>query len=331
LYKFIIVLFLIFNLQAKESYNLGEGVQVGSLPLYLGGYLSLEYQKREHVKNYQVDEIAFLMYGTKEKFSYLLELEYNDLYTRTETKTENISSTESDTQLHLERVYLDYNYNENYKLRIGKYNSPVGFWNLLPINIFRDTSSSPISTEIIYPEFTTGLNLSYSSYKDSEIQIDVMLQQSEGLEEYYNNYNLDSHYALGFTYAKDYYTLKLNTGYFHKHESSATNRNLYYALISAKYETEDYKLLTEVGSQKSKEHFTTRYAAYIQGSYNFTYQHTAILRVESYENTSIDFQNDIAILGYTYRPLYPVAIKTEIQLHSNHDDSNFLCSLSVLF
>ena len=323
---FIFLVFLL-TLQADEDYQLGEGTQVGSLPLYIGGYLSLDYQNMAHLQRYRIDDLAFLAYGAYDKFSYIVELEYKEFYIK--TNDNGVRTTTTDSKLYVERLYLDYNLDENYIFRAGKYNSPIGFWNLLPINVLRETTSNPVSSYIIYPKFTTGLDLSYVLYEEGELKLDIMLQNNNDVSNGYNNYKIDKHYGFGISYEVDEYTVKFNGGYFKK--TDGKKENLYYALISAKYESDNYQFLTEVGTQKYNSNYTTDYAGYIQGLYRFTQHHIGIIRVESYDDNVNNLVDDIAIVGYTYRPIYPIAIKTEYQFHSKSKLNQFLFSFSVLF
>jgi hypothetical protein len=329
LQKIVIALLLAFCLHAEGEYELGKGVQVASLPLYLGGYFSLDYRNMDEEQRYRADDIALLGYGNYEKFSYMAEFEYKSFYVQ--TKTPDHESVEKDTTLHTERLYIDYNYDENYLLRVGKYNSPIGFWNLLPVNVLRQTTSNPISTDIIFPKFTTGLGASYTAYGEGELHVDLMVQNNEDLDNKYNNYKINEHYGVNVLYEKNEVSLKVNAGYFHKIEAVAQPDNLYYYLLSAKYDTEKYQLLAELGSQYSKEKTTTPYAGYIQGLYRFTEQHIGSIRVEAYEDNVMNKKDEMAVVAYTYRPLYPVAIKSEYQFHSLSEQNQFLFSLSVLF
>ncbi|DAB30129.1 MAG TPA: hypothetical protein CFH84_05705 [Sulfurimonas sp. UBA12504] len=329
MYKFILLFLLAFSLYAEDEYELGKGVQVASLPFYLGAYFSADYRHMDKEDRYRLNDLALLGYGNYEKFSYMAEFEYKILYSYTQTQHEE--SIEKDLALHTERLYLDYNYNENYLLRVGKYNSPIGFWNLLPINVLRQTTSHPISTDILFPKFTTGLGGSYTSYHDCELHIDFMLQHNADIDNIYNNYKIDEHYGITFLYEKENYALKANAGYFHKLETLSSPQNLYYYLLSAKYESETYELLAEAGSQYSQNAATTPYAAYIQGLYRFTQQHIGSVRLESYKDNMTNRDDSISVFAYTYRPIYPVAFKSEYQIHSISQQNQFLFSISVLF
>ena len=326
----IIIFALLFSLHAEEnSYELGKGVQIASLPIYVGGYFSLDYRNMGNENRYRADDLAVLAYGSYNKLSYMAELEYKSFYVQ--TYKSDTSSIQRDTKIHYERIYVDYTFDENYIFRIGKYNSPIGFWNLLLVNVLRQTTSSPISTGIIFPKFTTGLGVTYSSFNEAELEVNFMLQKGEDIDDEYNNYKIDEHYAFGISYEKDDYSLKLNAGYFNTIEGKLINDKLYYFLVSAKYDTLNYQIMSEIGHQQSKNKITTPYAGYIQGLYRFTEQHTGVFRVESYEDKLNDKNDDIAIIGYTYRPSYPVAIKSEYQFHSLSKENRLLFSFSVLF
>ncbi|MDP2893773.1 MAG: hypothetical protein Q8N78_05330, partial [Sulfurimonas sp.] len=317
------------SLQADEEHQLGKGVQVGSLPFYVGGYFSLDYKHTDDIDRYRIDDLAVLGYGNYEKFSYMAEFEFKEMYV--ETHKNGVKDSTNSDKLYIERLYVDYNLNENYMFRVGKYNSPIGFWNLLPVNVLRETTSNPMSTSIIFPKFTTGLGSSYMSYGDGELKADVMLQHNNDIDDEYNNYKIDEHYGFGISYERDDYTLKLNGGYFHNLNNYIVQDNLYYFLLSAKYDSDKYQILSEVGSQKSKNDYTTDYALYVQGLYRFSEQHIGVIRIESYDDNLNATDDDMLIFGYTYRPLYPIAIKSEYQFHSQSNQNQFLFSFSVLF
>ena len=329
--KIVVLLTLLLSLlygENEDEYELGNGIQVGSLPLYVGGYFSVDYKHMDDYNRYRVDDLALLAYGNYDKFSYLVELEFKEFYSYSiKSDSKDISR---DKKLYTERVYLDYNLDENYMFRVGKYNSPIGFWNLLPINVLRETTSNPMSSYILYPKFTTGMSASYSSYSEGELKIDLILQHNNDIDAEYNNYSIDEHYAFGLSYEENEYTYKLNGGYFHSVDDTY-DENLYYFLLSAKYETDTYQLQAEVGTQRDKNIFTTKYAGYLQGTYSFTPQHMGILRLESYDNELLGLVDSSAVVAYTYRPLYPIALKSEYQFHKIKEENKFLFSFSVLF
>lgn len=331
--RFAVLITLLFYLLAygeEDSYQPGEGVQVASLPLYIGGYFSMDYQQHENLKQLRLDDLALLAYGDAGTFSYLAEIEASDAFIKN-WQPENNTST--DSRFHAERLYLSYDFKDDNTLKAGKFNSPVGFWNLTPINVLRDTTSSPVSTEILFPKYTSGLGLTHHVYTASENSINLMLQQTRDIDalfnsdDVYNNFDIDRHYGLGLIHVEEAWSYQFNTGYFR----TMTNESLYYLMASICYESEAFKFLSEIGSQHDDDGFTVPYAGYVQGVYRLTSQHSAILRLEAYKDDTRRIKELFSVLGYTYRPIYPVALKIEYQSHSIHREDQFLTSFSVLF
>ncbi len=328
---FFLLLITLLKAEEQSSYQLGEGVQLGSLPLYLGGYFSLDYKSaKKEYRHYRLDDVAFLMYGEHEKFSYLAELEFKEFYTY--IKEDNQSArTEKNTHLHLERLFVDYSYDDTSTFRLGKYNTPIGYWNLLPINILRDTTSSPKVTTILFPRFSTGVGYKHEVFgRLSEHTLNIIAQYNDDFDKTYNNYNVDSHFGVGYRFDKDAFSFKVDGGYFHL-KPTQPNQDRYYLLLATKYENEQYKITAEVGRQQSSNKATTPYALYIQGLYHIAQKHSLIVRYEAYKENIGGSKDSFGVFGYTYRPLYPVAIKAEYQLHDTSINDQFLFSFSVLF
>jgi len=200
----------------------------------------------------------------------------------------------------------------------------------MPINVLRATTSSPVSNDIIFPNYTTGFDLSYSAFEEDEIRLDMILQDNTPIDDEYNNYDIDKHYALGFSYAKNDVTLKLNGGYFSKRDRHVGVDDFTYALVSGKYEKDDYQVLAEVGIQRSKDS-DHNYAGYLQGLYRFSEKHIGIIRLESYKDELQNRNDNMVIFGYTFRPFPSMALKSEYQQHTKNNENQFIFSFSVLF
>jgi len=332
------ILLLLHSVLAAEyeessDYVLGEGMQVGNIPLYIGGYLSADYTNIQDAGLHQLrlDDLAFLAYGSSNKFSYMAELEFKEFYVK--QWSHGTTHTQKNTKLHTERLYIDYNYSENFVVRGGKFNSPIGYWNMIPINVLRDTSSNPLVNSMIYPKYTTGLDLSYTSFGDTEIKVDMLVQNNKDFDDDYNNLKVDKHYSLGVEYTDNDLSLKYNGGYFHTVDPLVTDTNLYYSLLALKYDTDMYKIMGELGTQFNKNHTVVPYSGYIEALYRITPKHLPTIRFETYESKHFrQIQKDnFLVLGYTYRPVYPVALKAEYQIHQEDAKNKTLFSISVLF
>lgn len=331
--RFIFFIFLLFStlLRAEESeYQLGQGIQIDGLPLYLGGYFSIEYgHEYDNKRSLSLDELAVMAYGEYNNYTYLLEIEAANVYNEVfgDETSEGVNK-----EIHIERLFVNYDFNENYGLKLGKFNSPIGFWNRIPINVLRDTSSNPRITELLFPRFTTGADFLYKTENDYEVAIDTIIQGGKDLDsafntEIYNNFDLDSNYGFGVSLQNDTWSYQFNTGYFHL----TSDQKYYYLLGAIKYEQDNFKIQSEFGTQFNEKGTTIPYIGYLQGSYIFKENHQAILRLEAYENKLTDIKDDFAVIGYTYRPIYPIAVKGEYQWHSLHEENKMIFSISVLF
>lgn len=323
--SFLFVVFFYFTLLAQENYELGHGYELKESLLYVGGYISADYRKMDEQSRVRIDDIAFLAYGRKDNFSYMLELEFKELYKR--IKDKGVVTTTEDHKLYVEKVYLDYRIDDTHVARLGKFNSPIGFWNLVPVNVLRETTSNPYTSQILFPRFTTGLTFKASYFKESLLEFDVLVQHNASIAHEYNNYEQNRHYGLGVLHEKGDISIKLNGGYFK--EEMQRDESYSYLLLSAKYESDSFQVQAESGAQKYSN--LKNYASYLQGLYRFNENHAGVLRVESYKDARSKISDSMGILGYVYRPTYPVSFKIEYQQHKRNIQNQVMVSFSVLF
>lgn len=279
-----------------------------------------------------LDDIALLAYGgLTDKLSYLVEIEaknfaVKDLYN---------NSSQYNTTFHIERAYLDYKYSEHLNLKMGKFITPIGEWNLNQINVLRDTTSNPIYSEEIFPKFTTGIMFYGHLWFDDTINYSLFVQQSKDFDKNSNNIETDDYYGVELKKHFDDIVIGINIGQFEYEKID--EMTLYYG-ASLKYEKSAIQILAEYSIAKYKYNFGTdkgkeydKYAYYIQGRYRVNRSHYIIARYEGVDDKHFNRHEDIAIMGYNYRPIYPVSIKGEYQFNSDKIKSRFLVSLSILF
>lgn len=321
---YILVSSLLYG--GESTYRLGSGIQVGSLPLYAGGYISLAYESKvDEVSELAIDDMALMLYGEEDRVSYLVEMESEDVYRHSDTISTN-------TILHIERLYLGYEFDDMYDIKIGKYNSAIGFWNINPINVLRDTTSSPIITDIIFPKFTNGLEVNYHSQGDKEYQISMVIQENRDIDtlmhdDIYNNFNIDRYYGIGVYLQDESWSYRFNGGYF----ETLDDLSLLYMVAAFSYSDDKSKLIGEIGMQFGEDGIKIPYAGYLQYSYALDQKHEAILRVESYRDLEREKRDSFIVAGYTYRPMAPIALKGEYQWHTIERENRFLISASILF
>lgn len=312
-----------------EGYRLGEGVQLGETPVYLGGYFSLDYwHNLKGTSELQLEGASIMLYGGKEAWSFMVETEFSDVYRR---RFGFNSETTSDLTPHAERVYVRYEPSEHFQATVGKFNTPVGYWNLMPINVLRDTTSSPRIVSLIFPRFTTGVDLSVS---EGVFSFNVLGQATPDLDtafnddEPYNNFDIEKQVGLGVRTNLSLWSFGVNAG---GYEERIEEEKWGYLYASAEYRTEKTHVMAETGYRRNEKNIRSNFGAYIQGTRLIVPRHYAVARLE-YTTEFVERSEDsIAVFGYTYRPLYPIAFKGEYQFHSRENEDQLIVSFSMLF
>ncbi len=312
-----------------EGYEIGHGAEIND-KLHMGGYLSAEYKSSDIQDELELDDVALLLYGNlSSSFSYLLELEASPFYS-IDFKDD---TTTIDTKFHYERVYVDYRYSELLNIRVGKQITPIGYWNLEPINVLRDTSSSPLYSYIMFPKLLTGLDL--YGYLDDEYSVSyhLFVQNSKDLDEEYTNIKTD--YFIGVSLRYEVSDSLQFGGSAGRYKTIDDPKNINFVQINIKYDNDPWVVQSEVAYNDIEYTVDgdndSRLSGYIQTKYNINNHHALIARYEYMDSGREDIVDHIAVIGYSYRPIYALSIKTEYQLNSDSDLNRAIVSLSVLF
>jgi len=323
----IILLLLFLTRLFAEEYELGEGIKVPHLPLYIGGYATVDYlQRADDYHRFRVDDLALLGYGNVDRLSYMAEIEIKEGYVKEWGK---IDRERTSHRVSIERLYADYALSDTFSVRMGKFNTPVGYWNLEPVNVLRDSASNPYLAFIVYPRFTTGIQLTHTNALYSDTDYSLTLQENDDLDDHFNNISVDRHYGGGVEhFLGDDLRIKANIGYFR----TTDDEDFYYGVAAIEYEQPDYKISAEYGARRSEREWIVPYAFYAQGVWHLKKRHDLIGRFEHYKIDEGAMRDEqIGVIGYTYRPVYPVAIKAEYQAHSYTNENQFHLAFSIMF
>lgn len=327
MYKiFLILLLAIVSLSSRE-YQLGEGYNIPSTPLYIGGYATLDYlQRQDNYNRFRVDELALLSYAQVDNLGYMADIQMKESYIKEWGKRESDYSSD---EVSIERLYLNYTLNDVITLRLGKYNTPVGYWNMEPIAIFQASSSQPYLPFLLYPNYATALEISYANPLYSDTTYTLSLQENRDLDERYNNFEVQSHYLVGFEHGfSENLHVKINLGYFRTIDAL----EFYYQLLALKYESDTFEITAELGRRTSIYTTPVPYSFYLQGVYNIDEKSGIVSRFESYKVDEGAFRQErLGVLGYRFEPIAPLTFKIEYRLHSYKNESQIRTSLSVMF
>ncbi|WP_304543436.1 hypothetical protein [Sulfurimonas microaerophilic] len=328
--KYIFLVFfplLLLYAEQESDYKIGNGYSFGKM-LRVGGYFSTEYEHSELDRTFKIDDVAVMGYGEiTPQLNYMVEFEAVNFYIH--DFKENTDKT--DTKLHAERVYVDYRYSDYIGFRIGKQITPIGYWNLQPINVLRDTTSNPLYSRYLFPKFLTGITASGYIGDSFETSYHLFVQETRDLDESYINISTD--HFVGGTIEHEL-SLESSIGGGIGQFRTLQNETFNFAVANAKYTGESVELTTEFMWRKnSSEHLKDDISmgGYLQLLYRSSEEHAFVSRYEYFDDNDLIGKDQIFLFGYSYRPIYPVSLKAEYQWHEQSDQNKFLASFSVLF
>jgi len=137
------------------AYTPGRGLRVGDTGLVLGGYTNLNLTRDEGGPvRFSVDDLSlFVSWHPVARLHLFSELELEDLV--------DIDSHggHSPSTFTAERLYGDLAVSDQLGVRVGKFLTPVGRWNVIHAQPLVWTTSRPLVTEVPFDPHTTGAML----------------------------------------------------------------------------------------------------------------------------------------------------------------------------
>ncbi len=161
------------------SYIPGRGLHIGTTGLVLGGYSSVDLIRDEGApaRLTLADLSLFVMFQLSERFSFFSELEYENLF----SIDTNGDAGSPDERFVAERLYVDFSFNDRLEVRVGKFLTPVGRWNVIHAQPLVWTTSRPLVTEVPFDKNTTGVMLSGNLF-DGRVGYDLFGQFTDQLQ-----------------------------------------------------------------------------------------------------------------------------------------------------
>ncbi len=143
------------------EYRNARGVRFGNTGLNVGGFSTAELAREEgEPLEVALDSVNLLvLFEPIHSFRTFAELEIGDLFSYEEG-----GGTDSHPDLHVERLYGELSLDDPINIRFGKFQTPIGRWNLVPAEPFVWTATDPVVVETAFDEHQTGLMLGGTSF-----------------------------------------------------------------------------------------------------------------------------------------------------------------------
>jgi hypothetical protein len=161
-----------------DGYQLGRGWTVPDTALTLGGYATGALSK-ENDAPWSIDAShlsTFLWWQGLERLHFFSELDLEDAL---QIRSDRI--TTDNAYLALERLYVDWSQSDQLNLRLGKFLTPIGRWNLIHADPLVWTTSRPLITQLTFPTNATGA-MAYGTFTGIGEGLDYSIYGSVGAE-----------------------------------------------------------------------------------------------------------------------------------------------------
>ena len=149
------------------DYHAGRGLHIGRTGLTIGGFTTVEIDDpQDESATLELDSVNFLLlWEPVDFFRAFAEIEVGGLF----SIESHHGDVDGDIEGAVERLYADLRYNDALNLRFGKFQTPIGRWNLVPAEPFTWTSVDPIQVDLAFDEHQTAAALFGSLYPGGNV------------------------------------------------------------------------------------------------------------------------------------------------------------------
>lgn len=319
------------------EYHLGEGYTLGNMNL--AGYVNLVAEAPHDGKTEIVgDDLS--LFGSGRFNRYLNPFFEVEITGATFWRESSTLLADNKPDLVLERLYNDSLLTDNLTLRIGKMLTPIGEWNTIHAAPLVWTTTRPMTTYRGFPEYTSGLALSYQPQNAKLPETQVFWQpdgeirpkpRSLATREYLHTAGVHLNWANGLT---DKLGISLQHADVNHKDESQTLLGLNFKKTLGKFQFETEATHTHINGQNPARVRDDEWGAYVLGSYALNDKWSALARHEHFADRDTAQGSRNTLLGLVWRPDPAIACKLEyVKQDGARLDigSGFYASFSVLF
>lgn len=319
------------------EYHLGEGYTLGNMNL--AGYVNLVAEAPHDGKTEIVgDDLS--LFGSGRFNRYLNPFFEVEITGATFWRESSTLLADNKPDLVLERLYNDSLLTDNLTLRIGKMLTPIGEWNTIHAAPLVWTTTRPMTTYRSFPEYTSGLALSYQPQNAKLPETQVFWQpdgeirpkpRSLATREYLHTAGVHLNWANGLT---DKLGISLQHADVNHTDESQTLLGLNFKKTLGKFQFETEATHTHINGQNPTRVRDDEWGAYVLGSYALNDKWSALARHEHFADRDTAQGSRNTLLGLVWQPDPAIACKLEyVKQDGARLDigTGFYASFSVLF
>lgn len=311
----------------QPRYQAGRGLHFGDSGLVLGGYTSIDLSRDEgRPAEVVLDDLSlFVMLQGFERFSFFSELEFEDLI---RVDSDGRAGSPED-RFEIERLYGVFSFSDQLEVRVGKFLTPVGRWNVIHAQPLVWTTSRPLVTEVPFDENTTGVMFS-GNVLDGRLGYDLFGQFTNQLEPPPRGVQASraggAHLTLettpGFSLGGTYLAFRSGGEWFHL------------AGLDALWRNGPLEWMTELTFDEGAGASGSQWGAYSQLAAEILPKIFAVGRYEHFAKRGAGSSVNQVVLGGAFRPRPYAVFKIEYQILDHRSDlteAGFRSSFAFLF
>ncbi|MDD2759258.1 MAG: hypothetical protein PHH11_03070 [Methylomonas sp.] len=319
---------------ADSAYRLGSGYAVDETGLRIGGYANAKIDAPRAAPFYfEVTDLSlFITWDNGSRLRFFSELEGGDVLRGGEDEALGLQYA----HFEFERFYLDTLIDNNLTIRLGKFLTPIGRWNVIHAAPLVWTTSRPVATENSFSTHASGLMLHGSvMVANRQLEYSVYGDATDALDPHQSREPLNNGVGAHLRYYLDD-TLQIGASFanFSLNDDLSANRH-HLAGLDFSWSYQKFELSSEIVYRTSdRANVKDIWQGFAQSVMPLFSQHWfAVGRYEFFDQ-ELDKTGQVGVLGLAYRPLPPLVWKLEYRLGTHNEllaPDGLSASFAVLF
>ena len=325
--------------EAFFDYTWGRGLSVSQNHLTIGGYMnaSLDHQTAQPT-NLTLNNLSlFITLSPIDSIRFFSEIELDNW-------TSLQKNRRAKDAFKVERLYVDFLATESLTVRVGKFLTPFGYWNVVHAAPLVWTVTRPLANSYqSFPTHSNGVMLSEAlTFGEHSLDMSVYVEDSTHLEPRDDKVEF-KHAAGARLHLELFEQLQLGFSYLAFNKRSVENRAVNHLMgADMLWKKNNFELQMEVNYRYARDEQGHEMQFYVQGVAPLGGNVFAVARYEhlqgrhEIENEEMWKRNTahLGVLGLAWKPYTPLIFKAEYRFGDNNEriaPSGFFSSVSMLF
>jgi hypothetical protein len=281
----------------------------------LRGYAVVAYQRAEGEPD-SFDQEAFAVYFNSplsDQVSVFAEIEFSNGIRLTDPDT---GDDEDVGRVKVERALIDYHPVDWAQVRLGKFLTPFGDWNVNHADPLHFTTSRPLVVGLVVPETLTGILLQ-GTFFPADWEVDYRLHLSNGSGEQPDTDDGNYHKAVGARLAvRPWAGLQLGASLFDDADDRYEGWHQQHFGVDFQWRPGAFQLSGEgvVSRAIGDRSDGAPEGMFVEVAYTFGHRLSPVVRYELMRLPQNAVASRVGVAGIAYRPLAPLLLKAEYQV-----------------